>query len=155
MADETLGGDNIDNSVHVGGPNDPKPYVTGETIKPGMVVSLSGVTTRAILKCTTSLGVLGVMLVPLGADPDADVLINFPVDVLLKGSSAIVWCHLQAVAGPVAVNGGDVAVVGSTAGYVAKADEAAAAVKHMNVVGIFQSYSPGHATDKKMVQVII
>jgi hypothetical protein len=153
MADQVLS--DVDNAVHIGGPSDPKPYTTGETIVPGMVVSLSGVTTKLILKCTTSLGVLGVMMVPLGADPDAGVLINLPVDVLLKGSSAKVWCHLQAVAGPVAVNDGDSAVVGSTAGYVAKGDESSNPIKDLNYVGVFGSYNAGHATDKKMVMVII
>ena len=153
MVDQVLS--DVDNAIHIGGPNDPKPYTTGESIKPGMVVSLSGVTTKLILKCTTSLGVLGVMLVPLGADPDADVLINLPVDVLLKNSAAKVWCHLQAVAGPVAVNDGDVAVVGSTAGYVAKGDESSNPIKELNMVGTFGSYNAGHATDKKMVMVII
>ena len=153
MVDEVLS--DVDNAIHIGGPNDPKPYTTGETIKPGMIVSLSGVTTKLILKCTTSLGVLGVMLVPLGADPDADVLINLPVEVLLKGTGAKVWCHLQAVAGPVAVNDGDVAVTGSTAGYCAKADETTNPVKELNKVGVFASYNAGHATDKKMVMVTI
>ena len=153
MVDEVLS--DVDNAVHIGGPHDPKPYTTGETIVPGMIVSLSGVTTKLILKCTTSLGVLGVMLVPLGADPDAGVVINLPVDVLLKNSGAKVWCHLQAVAGPVAVNDGDVAVVGSTAGYVAKGDESVNPIKELNMVGTFGSYNAGHATDKKMVMVII
>lgn len=153
MADEVLS--DVDNAVHCGGPNDPMPYIAGETMKPGMVVSLSGVATQAVLKATTSLGVLGVVKVPLGADPDADIVANTDIEVLLKGSGAKVWCHLAAAAGPIAVNGGDVAVVSATAGYVSKADETTNPVKELNKVGIFDMYCPGHATDKKMVRVII
>lgn len=156
MADEVLS--DKDNRVYCGGPDDPEDHPAEEAIYPGMAVTMSGNTDGSVRPANGGVAdenIYGVAGVPEGCDPDTVIAIGNPVPVHKKGSGAVVWMHLAGAAGPIPVEAGDIAVISTTDGYVAKGDESSVAVKAGFKVGVFQHYDAGHATDKHMVRVKI
>lgn len=156
MADEVLS--DVDNAVHVGGTGESRDRKCEEAVTPTMVVTSAGNTDGSVRPANSGVAgenVYGVAGVPLGGDPDTEVAIGIPIPVFQKGSGAIVWCTLKPESGPVPVEEGDIIIEADEDGLVSLGDESAVAAKAGQVVGVCQMYSPGHATDNKMIRVKI
>lgn len=155
MADEEL--TDFDNDVHVGGTGETRDHKAAEAIYPCM--ALTAASTDGTVKPANG-GVagenfFGVAGVPEGNEPTEVIEVGEPVPVYRKGSGSECWMFLKAVAGPIPVSEGDIAILSSTDGQVELADESAVAAKAGLKVGIFQNERPGHATDRQMVRVKI
>lgn len=159
MADDSFGGaTGKDNAVHVGGSSEVEDHYAEEAVQPGHAVTMGGSTTGQVHPAnsgTADENFYGTSGVPEGTDPDAEIPIGNPVPVHKKGSGAVVWMMLKAVAGPIPVEGGDIAILSATDGQIEKADESSVAAKAGLVVGTFQHPDPGHATDMHLVRVKI
>lgn len=147
-----------DNSVHVGGTSETEDHGAEEAVYPTMVVTTGGATDGRVHPAnsgTADENVYGVAGIPEGTDPDTIIAIGSPVPVHKKGSGAVVWVKLLAVAGPVPINAGDIMITSATDGLVEKADESSVAAKAGTVVGVAQHDHPGHATEDRMIRVKI
>ncbi len=159
MADDSFGGAlGKDNAVHVGGTGETEDHYAEEAIKPGMATTMAGNTGGQVRPANSGQAdenFYGTCAVPEGADPDAEVAIGNPAPILKKGSGAVVWMMLKGASGPIPVEGGDIAILSATDGQIEKADETTTPAKTGQVVGVFQHYDPGHATDMHLVRVKI
>lgn len=159
MADDTFGGvGGKDNAVHVGGTGETEDHSAEEAIKPGMAATGTGSTSGQVRPANSGVAnesFYGTCGVPEGTDPDTEIAIGLPAPIHKKGSGAVVWMMLLAVAGPIPVAEGDVAILSATDGLIEKADETTNPVKEAQKVGVFQHADPGHATDMHLVRVKI
>lgn len=159
MADDTFGSPTYkDNRVHCGGTSETEDHKAEEAILPGMAVTGAGNTDGKVRPANSGVAnenFYGTSGVPVGADPDTEIAIGNPAPIYKKGSGSVVWMHLKGAAGPIPVEEGDIAILSATDGQIEKADETTTPAKTGQVVGIFQHYDAGHATEMHLVRVKI